>query len=48
MEYNVSQSNSKKEEVVKKKEPKKSKSAMFIPVDNMVEAEKDDLYINFD
>lgn len=47
MVYNVSQSNSKKEEP-KKKEPKKAKSAMFIPVDNMIEAEKDDLYINFD
>lgn len=32
----------------KKKEPKRAKSAMFIPVDSMAEADKDDLYINMD
>lgn len=51
MEYNVSESKSSKivsKNVEQKKEPKKAKSAMFIPAWNMENDELDDMLINVD
>ena len=51
MEYNVSESKSSKpvsKTPEQKKEPKKAKSAMFIPAGNMQTDELDDMLINVD